>query len=99
MGLLTMLFGGAESPQAERAAAWRELSHLPQSVGPLTLESDGSFGVGPLSFDQSCSLQNTNIGGAAVNKAAGINQVLAIDTPRGQKLRFRFDGQTWFALA
>ncbi|MFO0915940.1 MAG: hypothetical protein U0795_23475 [Pirellulales bacterium] len=78
---------------------WRQMVSDPPPLGPLKLHDDGSYSFGAMRFDQSCSFEDTNVGGAMVNKEAGAGEVLKIDTPHGEKLRFKFDANRWWCLA
>lgn len=78
---------------------WRPLVPDPAPIGPLKLHQDGSYSFGTMRFDQRCSFQGTNVGGAVVNKKAGVGEELKIDTPYGEQLRFKFDANRWWCLA
>ncbi len=89
MGLFSLFFGGAQG-------TWERFEGDPPSFGPLTLEPDGVFAFGPFRFDQSCTISNTTIGGAKVNKNRGIGEVLSVMTPHGEHLRFKFASNVWW---
>jgi hypothetical protein len=92
MGILSKVFG-------IKQAVWRAVPDSERQVGPLSLHDNGDYGIGPMTFDQDCSFKDTNIGGAMVNKAAGPNQVLAIDAPRGLQFRLRYYEGQWQYLS
>lgn len=89
MGLFSRFFGG-------RQERWEQFEGEPPQFGPLTLEPDGVFAFGPFRFDQSCTISNTSIGGAMVNKNCGAGEVLSVETPHGELLRLKFESNVWW---
>jgi hypothetical protein len=79
-----------------RRRAQRELP-AEYSLGALTLHTGGSYSIGPLRFDQSCSIQDSQFGDVTVNKRQGVGQELRIEGENGHVYRFLFDGSAWSA--
>ena len=77
---------------------WRRLQ-IPQQIGALKLDVDGSYELGPICCDQSTSFQGTWIGDALIDKPSGGNEILSIRINGGPHLQFKYDGRFWFALA
>ncbi len=76
---------------------WVQLE-TPCSAGGLELHANGNFSLGPITFDQSSSLEGTTIGNVVVNKRGGAKEVLHIATSEVSR-RFKFDGQVWWMAA
>jgi hypothetical protein len=89
MGLFFGLLGGSRGN-------WARFDGEPPEIGPLRLIPNGEFAFGPFRFDQNCAISKSNIGGAMVNKKAGSGQVLHVETPHGQHLRFKFASDVWW---
>jgi hypothetical protein len=88
MGLARLIFG------IKPRCVWDHVSDAERQSGTLKLETDGRFRLGPLCFDQNTSIDNTSIGGATVNKRAGVGEVLSVDGP-GVMVRVKYDAGRW----
>ncbi len=77
---------------------WQQLS-LPWSWGALELHANGNYALGPLTFDQSCDLEDVGVGEALVNKRAGTTQELVIRLVNGLVRRFKYERGQWWAAA